>query len=50
MLYRLSKIIPVRMDSLYSASDGFVHFSGWWQWRDRIWGLRDRVTACYTLD
>ena len=49
MRFWLSKIVPVRMSSLYSASDGFVHFSRWWQFRGWIFRLRDRATRCACL-
>lgn len=36
MLYKLSKIIPVRMTSEYRQL-GVKYKSRWWQWRDHIW-------------
>lgn len=44
MKYRLSKLIPMHMQSTYERShnDGpFVpEHASWWQWRDRIFAHR----------
>lgn len=49
MRYQLSKLIPMRMRSVYSASDGCVHITKWWQWRGRCFGIHDRATRCYVV-
>lgn len=39
MLYRLSKVIPVRFRSRYlTGPDGGMHAerATWWQWRDHV--------------
>lgn len=39
MLYRLSKVVPVRMHSTYGTEDG-PESASWWQWRGRIFRHR----------
>lgn len=39
MLYKLSKIIPVRMKSEYKER-GRKYTHTWWQWRDHIWASK----------
>jgi len=64
MLYRLSKIIPVRMSSLYGSyhdhgcrqdvgqapEPSSVKYTTWWQWRGRIFGERTRTFDLAAFD
>lgn len=45
LLYKLSKVIPVRMRTKYGTGldpDNYRWKSTWWQWRNHIWHHRTK--------
>jgi len=44
--YWLSKLVPIRMRSVYGVSDGTQRWGEravWWQWRDRVYRVHTEV-------